>query len=101
MPARARAKDPADRCRSRNSGVAESREICRPSYRPNLVAIRREGTKIYYRLAGTDVAALYTLVRAVANEHLPMSKLPAPPTSARTPSRSPGPSCCAAPSRAR
>lgn len=37
----------------------------------NLVATRREGTKIYYRLAGTDVAALYALVRTVANEHLP------------------------------
>jgi rhodanese-related sulfurtransferase/DNA-binding transcriptional ArsR family regulator len=37
----------------------------------NLVATRREGTKIHYRLAGDDVAALYALVRAVANEHLP------------------------------
>jgi rhodanese-related sulfurtransferase/DNA-binding transcriptional ArsR family regulator len=37
----------------------------------NLVATRREGTKIYYRLAGTDVTALYALVRTVANEHLP------------------------------
>jgi rhodanese-related sulfurtransferase len=37
----------------------------------NLVATRREGTKIYYRLAGTDVAALYALVRTVASAHLP------------------------------
>jgi rhodanese-related sulfurtransferase/DNA-binding transcriptional ArsR family regulator len=37
----------------------------------NLVATRREGTKIHYRLAGDDVAALYALVRAVASEHLP------------------------------
>ncbi|MGW5648174.1 ArsR/SmtB family transcription factor [Saccharopolyspora sp. NPDC003752] len=37
----------------------------------NLVATRREGTKIYYRLAGTDVAALYALVRTVAHAHLP------------------------------
>lgn len=37
----------------------------------NLVATRREGTKIYYRLAGADVAALYALVRTVANAHLP------------------------------
>jgi len=37
----------------------------------NLVATRREGTKIYYRLAGADVAALYALVRTVASEHLP------------------------------
>jgi rhodanese-related sulfurtransferase len=35
-----------------------------------LVATRREGTKIYYRLAGVDVAALYALVRSVASQHL-------------------------------
>lgn len=42
-------------------------------YRPhgaNLVATRKEGTKIYYRLAGTDVAALSALTRTVAGEHL-------------------------------
>jgi rhodanese-related sulfurtransferase len=38
--------------------------------RANLVVTRREGTKIYYRLAGADVAALYALMREVANEHL-------------------------------
>ncbi|WP_245992779.1 ArsR/SmtB family transcription factor [Prauserella muralis] len=37
----------------------------------NLVATRRDGTRIHYRLAGADVAALYALVRAVANAHLP------------------------------
>jgi len=37
----------------------------------NLVATRREGTKVYYRLAGTDVAELFALVRAVASAHLP------------------------------
>ena len=37
----------------------------------NLVATRRDGTKIYYRLAGTDVAGLFALVRSVANAHLP------------------------------
>ena len=37
----------------------------------NLVATRREGTKIHYRLAGTDVAALYALTRTVAWAHLP------------------------------
>jgi rhodanese-related sulfurtransferase/DNA-binding transcriptional ArsR family regulator len=37
----------------------------------NLAATRRDGTKIYYRLAGSDVAALYALVRTVASEHLP------------------------------
>lgn len=38
--------------------------------RANLVATRRDGTKIYYRLAGPDVAALYALMRTVAGEHL-------------------------------
>jgi rhodanese-related sulfurtransferase len=37
----------------------------------NLVATRRDGTKIYYRIAGGDVAALYALMRSVASEHLP------------------------------
>jgi len=37
----------------------------------NLVTTRREGTKIYYRLAGADVAALYALIRTVASAHLP------------------------------
>jgi rhodanese-related sulfurtransferase/DNA-binding transcriptional ArsR family regulator len=37
----------------------------------NLVATRREGTKVHYRLAGTDVAELFALVRSVASTHLP------------------------------
>ncbi|CAG7598756.1 metalloregulator ArsR/SmtB family transcription factor [Rhodococcus opacus] len=37
----------------------------------NLVATRREGTKVFYRLAGEDVAQLFALVRTVANDHLP------------------------------
>jgi rhodanese-related sulfurtransferase len=32
-----------------------------------LVATRREGTRIYYRLAGQDVAALYSLLQHVAD----------------------------------
>ncbi|XVV06014.1 ArsR/SmtB family transcription factor [Actinosynnema sp. CA-248983] len=36
----------------------------------HLVATRREGTKIFYRLAGDDVAALYALVQSVAGAHL-------------------------------
>ncbi|CAM03678.1 ArsR family transcriptional regulator [Saccharopolyspora erythraea NRRL 2338] len=39
--------------------------------RANLVVTRGEGTKVHYRLAGSDVAALYALVRAVADAHLP------------------------------
>jgi hypothetical protein len=52
------------------------------------VTTRREGTKIYYRLAGADVAQL--LVRAVASTHLPDVEAAAAPTSAPTPNRSPG-----------
>lgn len=37
----------------------------------NLVATRRDGTRIWYRLAGTDVAALYSRLREVARAHLP------------------------------
>lgn len=37
----------------------------------NLVATRREGTKIFYRLAGDDVARLFTLLRTVADDRLP------------------------------
>jgi rhodanese-related sulfurtransferase/DNA-binding transcriptional ArsR family regulator len=36
-----------------------------------LLAARRDGTRILYRLAGQDVAALYAAVRAVAAAHLP------------------------------
>lgn len=37
----------------------------------NLVATRREGTRILYRLAGRDVADLFAQVRDVAQSHLP------------------------------
>lgn len=36
-----------------------------------LLAARREGTRVLYRLAGADVAALYAAVRTVAAAHLP------------------------------
>jgi rhodanese-related sulfurtransferase/DNA-binding transcriptional ArsR family regulator len=39
--------------------------------RANLVTTRKDGTKVYYRLAGTDVAALFAQLRTVANRHLP------------------------------
>lgn len=35
-----------------------------------LVAARRERTRLYYRLAGTDVARLFALVQTVAEAHL-------------------------------
>ncbi len=39
--------------------------------RAGLLAARRDGTRIHYRLAGPDVARLYTDLRAVAAAHLP------------------------------
>jgi rhodanese-related sulfurtransferase/DNA-binding transcriptional ArsR family regulator len=36
-----------------------------------LVATRRDGVRIHYRLAGDDVAALYALLRRVAQNHQP------------------------------
>lgn len=35
----------------------------------NLVTTRRDGTRIHYRLAGEDVAALYASMRTVARSH--------------------------------
>jgi rhodanese-related sulfurtransferase len=35
-----------------------------------LVRARKEGTKVYYRVAGTDVAALWAQLREVASSHL-------------------------------
>ncbi|MGH3159435.1 MAG: ArsR/SmtB family transcription factor, partial [Streptosporangiaceae bacterium] len=42
-----------------------------------LVTSRKEGTKIYYRLAGEDVAALYLCVREAARRHLAETELAA------------------------
>lgn len=39
--------------------------------RANLVATRKDGTRVHYRLAGSDVAELFAQVRAVANRNLP------------------------------
>jgi len=36
-----------------------------------LVTSRREGTRVFYRLAGDDIAALYRTLREVARAHLP------------------------------
>jgi len=36
-----------------------------------LVATRRDGTRVYYRLASDEVAGLYARMRAVATGHLP------------------------------
>jgi len=38
--------------------------------RAGLITARRQGTRVYYRLAGEDVARLYGLVRDVAQRHI-------------------------------
>lgn len=38
--------------------------------RAGLVATRRDGTKVFYRLAGEDVAGLLTLLQSVARAHV-------------------------------
>jgi rhodanese-related sulfurtransferase/DNA-binding transcriptional ArsR family regulator len=37
----------------------------------NVITSRRDGTRVLYRLAGSDVADLYALLREVAQSHLP------------------------------
>ena len=62
-----------------------------------LVSTRKEGTKVYYRLAGTDIAALWAELRDVAQPTWPVSIESATPTSARTMStKSPATSYCSA-----
>jgi rhodanese-related sulfurtransferase len=57
--------------RAADLGVTTASAHLQTLKQANLVATRREGTKIYYRLAGRDVAALYANVRSVAHERLP------------------------------
>ncbi|EID55059.1 ArsR/SmtB family transcription factor [Saccharomonospora xinjiangensis] len=57
--------------RTANLGLTTASAHLQTLKRANLVSTRREGTKVYYRLAGTDVAVLYAQLRAVAGAHLP------------------------------
>ena len=60
----------------RRAGVAHDGEDaydrgpCRSSGRAGLVSARKDGTKVYYRLAGSDVAALWAELRDVASTRL-------------------------------
>jgi rhodanese-related sulfurtransferase len=56
--------------RSAELGLSTASAHLQALKQAGLVTTRREGTKIHYRLAGADVAALYALVRTVASEHL-------------------------------
>jgi rhodanese-related sulfurtransferase len=57
--------------RAAELGVTTASAHLQTLKRAKLVTTRRDGTKIYYRLAGGDVAALFALMRSVAGEHLP------------------------------
>lgn len=57
--------------RAAELGVTTASAHLQTLKRAHLVATRREGTKVFYRLAGQDVAALYALVRSVATERVP------------------------------
>lgn len=57
--------------RATDLGVTTASAHLQTLKQAHLVATRRAGTKIHYRLAGPDVAALYASVRDVASEHLP------------------------------
>jgi rhodanese-related sulfurtransferase len=43
--------------------------------RAHLVSTRRDGTRVYYALAGDDVAQLYVSLRAAAQAHLPDTEI--------------------------
>ena len=51
--------------------VANTSHHLRAMARAGLVRTRRDGTRIHYRLAGPDVAALYARLREVAAAHSP------------------------------
>jgi rhodanese-related sulfurtransferase/DNA-binding transcriptional ArsR family regulator len=55
--------------RSASLGVTTCSAHLQSLRQAGLVSTRRDGTKIYYRLAGPDVAALYALLRDVAGQH--------------------------------
>ncbi|HYJ69161.1 MAG TPA: metalloregulator ArsR/SmtB family transcription factor [Nocardioidaceae bacterium] len=57
--------------RAADLGVTTASAHLQTLKQANLVATRREGTKVYYRLAGPDVAALFARVRTVAHARLP------------------------------
>ena len=57
--------------RSAGMPVGNTSAQLRALHAAGLAASRRHGTRIYYRLAGDDVAALYRALREVARMHLP------------------------------
>lgn len=56
--------------RSASLGVTTTSAHLQSLKNARLVATRKEGTKVFYRLAGDDVAELYTRLQRVAETHL-------------------------------
>ncbi len=56
--------------RAGNLGVTSCSAHLQSLKQANLVATRKDGTKVHYRLAGPDVAALYGHLQQVAATHL-------------------------------
>jgi rhodanese-related sulfurtransferase/DNA-binding transcriptional ArsR family regulator len=64
-------RDVASLAAAADLGVTTASAHLQTLRRANLVATRRDGTRILYRLAGRDVADLYARLRDVARSHLP------------------------------
>jgi rhodanese-related sulfurtransferase/DNA-binding transcriptional ArsR family regulator len=64
-------RDVASLASAADLGVTTASAHLQTLRQANLVATRRDGTRILYRLAGRDVADLYARLREVAQSHLP------------------------------
>jgi rhodanese-related sulfurtransferase/DNA-binding transcriptional ArsR family regulator len=64
-------RDVASLAAAADLGVTTASAHLQTLRQANLVTTRRDGTRIRYRLAGRDVAALYARVRELAQSHLP------------------------------
>jgi rhodanese-related sulfurtransferase/DNA-binding transcriptional ArsR family regulator len=64
-------RDVASLASAADLGVTTASAHLQTLRQANLVATRRDGTRILYRLASSDVADLYARLREVAQSHLP------------------------------
>jgi rhodanese-related sulfurtransferase/DNA-binding transcriptional ArsR family regulator len=64
-------RDVASLAAAANLGLTTASAHLQTLRQANLVTTRRDGTRILYRLAGSDVADLFARLREVAQSHLP------------------------------
>jgi rhodanese-related sulfurtransferase/DNA-binding transcriptional ArsR family regulator len=64
-------RDVASLAAAANLGLTTASAHLQTLRQANLVTTRRDGTRILYRLAGSDVADLFARLREVARSHLP------------------------------